>query len=104
MGGVRAVAALAALAALSTGAALGEAAAKPDAAAGEALFQTRCKFCHEPAIGLAATREKLAEMEPEFIVDSLINGKMRVMVPGLSAEDAANVATFLTGKEPKAAS
>ena len=46
------------------------------AANGEALFNARCKSCHEPAIDRAPTRAELAVRAPANIVQALTSGAM----------------------------
>jgi len=63
---------------------------------GESLFNARCKSCHDPAIGRAPGRTALAGMSPGQIVEVLTNGPMVPMAVGLTADDKAAVATYLT--------
>jgi polyvinyl alcohol dehydrogenase (cytochrome) len=90
----------AAMAAAAMGAALlagpGAVAQTPAAGAGEAVFNGRCKSCHEPAIDRAPNRTALAAYRPEQIVDALTNGVMKPMSAGLTDADKQAVAAFLT--------
>ena len=63
---------------------------------GEALFNARCKTCHDPAIDRAPNRTALAAMRASDIVDILTNGVMAPMAGGMSAADKQAVARFLT--------
>ncbi|HET9160676.1 MAG TPA: PQQ-binding-like beta-propeller repeat protein, partial [Caulobacteraceae bacterium] len=63
---------------------------------GAALFDARCKTCHDPATGRAPNRTSLAVMRPADIVDALTNGVMVPMASGLSQADKAAIARFLT--------
>jgi polyvinyl alcohol dehydrogenase (cytochrome) len=63
---------------------------------GEALFNARCKQCHDPAIGRAPGRSALAGMAPAQIVEVLTTGPMVPMAAGLAPEDKAAIAAFLT--------
>lgn len=67
----------------------------PATAGGEAVFNTRCKACHEPAVDRAPGRAALAALRPEQIVDALSNGVMKPMSAGLSDADKQAVAAFL---------
>jgi polyvinyl alcohol dehydrogenase (cytochrome) len=64
--------------------------------AGEAVFSSRCKACHEPAIERAPNRSTLATLPPATIVDALTNGVMKPMAAGLSDADKQAVAAYLT--------
>jgi polyvinyl alcohol dehydrogenase (cytochrome) len=67
--------------------------AAPD---GEALFNTRCKACHDPAVGRAPNRSALAVLPPGQIVEILTTGPMAPMATGLSAPDKQAIAAYLT--------
>ncbi|MBS0331148.1 MAG: PQQ-binding-like beta-propeller repeat protein, partial [Proteobacteria bacterium] len=86
---------LAALAAAAVAAPLA-AHAQGNAAAGETVFNGRCKGCHDPAIERAPSKATLAAYPAAQIVDALTNGVMKPMASGLSDEDKANVAAYLT--------
>src|SRR4249919_3038696 len=64
--------------------------------AGEAVFNGRCKACHDPAIDRAPNRGALSALPPGQIVDALTNGVMKPMAAGLSDADKQAVAAFLT--------
>lgn len=70
---------------------------------GEALFQTSCAKCHDPAVGRAPGRRQLASLAPRDIVQSLTSGSMKSMAAGLGDTDIRAVATYLTGRQPSAA-
>src|SRR5690242_15009561 len=73
-------------------------------AGGEAVFNTRCKSCHEPAIERAPSRTALSAYRPEQIVDALTNGVMKPMSACLSDADKQAVASFLAaGTQQQAA-
>ncbi|MDB5441283.1 MAG: pvadh, partial [Caulobacteraceae bacterium] len=63
---------------------------------GAALFDLRCKMCHEPAISRAPDRATLASMPAASIVDALTNGVMVPMAGGLTPADKSAIAAFLT--------
>src|SRR5947209_10678495 len=67
--------------------------------AGEGVFNTRCKMCHDPAIERAPTKSTLATYPAAQIVDALTNGVMKPMAAGLSDDDKAAVAAYLTGAQ-----
>src|SRR5947209_257091 len=68
--------------------------------AGEGVFNTRCKMCHDPAIERAPTKSTLATYPAATIVDALTNGVMKPMAAGLSDADKQAVAAYLTGAAP----
>jgi len=67
--------------------------------AGEQVFMTRCKGCHDPNIDRAPSKATLATYPAAQIVDALTNGVMKPMAAGLSDEDKAAVAAYLTGAQ-----
>src|SRR5207244_4384071 len=73
------------------------ASAQVPAAGGEAVFNARCKGCHDPAIERAPNRTALAAMPTRQIVDALTTGVMRPMAGGLSDDDKTALAMFLNG-------
>lgn len=91
-----AVLAVAASAAILAGSAAGQTA--PDKARGEAIFEERCKACHDPAVDRAPTREELAAKPPADIVAALTTGPMVPVAEGLTPEDKQAVAAYLTAK------
>jgi polyvinyl alcohol dehydrogenase (cytochrome) len=67
----------------------------------EALFDRRCKSCHEPAIERAPTRAALAQRPAAEILGALTTGPMAPMAAGLSGEQMRALAAFL-GAEGRA--
>jgi alcohol dehydrogenase (cytochrome c) len=72
------------------------------AAGGEALFEARCKMCHEPPVPRAPGRVQLRAMAPQQIVEALTNGTMKPMAEGLSPAQIGSLVTYLTGRAPTA--
>lgn len=75
-------------------------AALPDtqaAGAGEEIFNTRCKVCHDLPGG-APSRADLATLEHAAAFESLATGKMADNASGLTPEQMHAVAAFVTGK------
>ena len=66
------------------------------AATGEAVFNERCKMCHEPAIERAPSLADLAKRPASDIVAALTNGIMKPMAEGLSAADIQAVAAYVS--------
>jgi polyvinyl alcohol dehydrogenase (cytochrome) len=62
---------------------------------GSAVFEQRCKTCHDPAIERAPGRTELALRPQADIVRALTNGVMMPMAQGLSAADIQAVAAYL---------
>jgi polyvinyl alcohol dehydrogenase (cytochrome) len=62
---------------------------------GEAVFNSRCKSCHEPAVERAPTRAELMFRAPADIVTALTTGVMAPMAKGLSRPEIEAVALFL---------
>ncbi len=91
-----ALALVAAGAAVLAGSAAGQPA--PDKAKGQAIFEERCKACHDPAVDRAPTREELAARPPADIIAALTTGPMVPMAEGLTAEDKQAVAAYVTAK------
>ncbi|HEX3366150.1 PQQ-binding-like beta-propeller repeat protein [Phenylobacterium sp.] len=89
---------MAALAALALPVAAPLAAHAQDA--GEGVFNTRCKACHDPNIDRAPSKATLATYPAAQIVDALTNGVMKPMAAGLSDVDKQAVAAYLTGARP----
>ncbi|HEY3950073.1 PQQ-binding-like beta-propeller repeat protein [Phenylobacterium sp.] len=69
---------------------------------GEELFMGRCKGCHMPPVEHAPSRAELAAQFPDVIIDALKTGKMQAMAAGLSDDDIASIAVFITGQPPDA--
>lgn len=81
---------------LLAGSALAQEGAPPPT--GAALFETRCKSCHEPPVPRAPSREQLRGRSNQEIVEALSNGIMKPMAAGLSPADMISVAAFITGR------
>jgi len=66
---------------------------------GEQLFRTRCASCHtgEPD-SRAPGPEALRSRTPQTVIESLVNGAMRVQGAQLSGPERRAVAEFVTGK------
>ncbi|MDB5453141.1 MAG: hypothetical protein JWO33_1719, partial [Caulobacteraceae bacterium] len=62
------------------------------------IFDERCKFCHDPAVDRAPSREALRQRSPESIVEALTRGVMQPMAAGLSAEEIRGLAVYLSGR------
>ncbi len=90
------VAAGATVAALS--AAMAQQATPPTPANIVSIFDSRCKFCHDPAVDRAPSREALRQRTPESIVEALTRGVMQPMAEGLSPADIRGLAVYLSGK------
>ena len=63
-----------------------------------ALFDARCKACHDPPVERAISREEMAQRAPESIVAALTDGPMKPMAQGLSEADIQALAVYLSGK------
>ena len=65
---------------------------------GAAIFRQRCAMCHDHPSGRIPSHEMLASLPPDTIIFDLTFGVMQPQGLGLSANEIAAVATFLTGK------
>jgi mono/diheme cytochrome c family protein len=65
---------------------------------GQALFALRCQACHDPAVEDAPAKADMAGFAPGFIADTLKNGDMRPRAQGLSDDDIAAIAAYLTAR------
>lgn len=65
---------------------------------GGAIFEARCKSCHEPPIARAPSRDQLRSRSNLEIVEALSNGIMKPMATGLTGGDMNAVASFITGR------
>src|SRR5712671_5607987 len=70
---------------------------------GEAVFNARCKSCHDPAVERAPGRTELAIRPRADIEKSLTSGLMVPMAQGMSTSEIQAVASFLTNAAPAAA-
>src|SRR5438445_2717321 len=77
--------------------------AQPAAADGAAVYDTRCKACHEGGAARAPSRADLGQRAPADIVRALTSGIMAPMAQGLSDADKQAVATYLTTTAPATA-
>lgn len=76
--------------------------ADPTVGEGAALYDARCKLCHATGVGGAPLVEKMATLDPTYVVDKLTSGTMSAMASGISAENKRDIAVYLT-KKPLAA-
>ncbi|HLZ73633.1 PQQ-binding-like beta-propeller repeat protein [Phenylobacterium sp.] len=90
------------LAASAGGSAAAQEGAPTPNAAGAAVFEARCKSCHEPPVARAPSRDQLRSRSNQEILEALTGGIMKPMATGLSAADLTAVATFLTGRSVQA--
>ena len=90
---------LAACAGLALSVATPLAAGAQTASAGEAVFNARCKGCHEPNIDRAPSKATLATYPAAQIVEALTNGVMKPMAAGLSDDDKSAVAAYLSAAQ-----
>jgi polyvinyl alcohol dehydrogenase (cytochrome) len=77
--------------------------AQPAASDGAAIYETRCKMCHEGGAPRAPSRADLGQRAPADIVQTLTSGIMVPMAQGLSDADKQAVAAYLTAATPTAA-
>jgi polyvinyl alcohol dehydrogenase (cytochrome) len=69
------------------------------ASTGEKVFADRCASCHSGTAGSRAPApDALRSRSPQAIVDSLVNGAMRVQGSRMTGAERRAVAEFLTGK------
>jgi len=73
--------------------------AQPVASSGAAVYESRCKACHEGGNERAPTRDQLALRPTGDIVQALTTGIMAPMAKGLTPADIEAVATYLTAAE-----
>jgi polyvinyl alcohol dehydrogenase (cytochrome) len=79
-------------------AALAQPAPAPQSAQ-EAMFENTCAVCHDNPDTRAPARASLHAMSPDFIVDALTNGIMKVQAAALSPAQRASLAEYLTGQK-----
>ena len=71
---------------------------------GAAVYDTMCAGCHDAGAARAPTRDTLATMTPESIVQALETGAMRVIGQwNMKGPERVAVAEYLTGKDYDAA-
>ena len=63
---------------------------------GEAIFVQHCKGCHEPPVPHAPSRATIAAYPRANVIAALTDGVMAPMAKGLSKDDIAAVAAYLT--------
>ncbi|CAN5233404.1 PQQ-binding-like beta-propeller repeat protein [soil metagenome] len=63
---------------------------------GATVWETRCKTCHEPAVGRAPSRTELSSRPQADIARALTSGIMAPMASGLSAADIQAVAAYVS--------
>ncbi|HEY8571257.1 PQQ-binding-like beta-propeller repeat protein [Phenylobacterium sp.] len=66
----------------------------------EAIFQQRCKGCHEPPIDRAISRAEMRQREADAMVQILTRGVMAPMAQGLTRQEINALAFHLTGRPP----
>jgi polyvinyl alcohol dehydrogenase (cytochrome) len=67
---------------------------------GAALFESQCARCHGPnGEARAPKRDALALRRPETIIESLVNGAMRIQGSRLSGPERRAIAEFLSGRK-----
>ena len=74
----------------------------PDAGAAASLFGQRCAACHSDPAQRAPTQAALSAMSPSFIADSLTRGLMKEQGSGLTDDQRAALAEYLTGRKVSA--
>jgi polyvinyl alcohol dehydrogenase (cytochrome) len=72
----------------------------PPAVAAEQLFGQFCGSCHDHPQDRIPARDVIAKRDPDEVMQIMTNGLMRTQAAGLSMNDRAAVATFLTGRAP----
>src|SRR5215831_14203195 len=70
---------------------------------GEAVFNARCKSCHDPAVERAPGRAELAVRSRADIVQAMASGVMQPMSNGMSPAEMQAVAAFLSPVQPAVA-
>lgn len=72
--------------------------AEPTVEEGSALYDARCKMCHGTGMGGAPLMDKMATLDPDYVVDKLTSGTMSAMASGISDANKRDIAVFLTKK------
>jgi len=71
---------------------------------GAALYAERCAQCHDHAVDRIPPRAFLGIVKtPDQVVQALTSGIMQSQATGLSADQIASLAVFITGKQPGSA-
>jgi polyvinyl alcohol dehydrogenase (cytochrome) len=65
---------------------------------GEAVFKQACATCHADGQTQAPTREALAQMTPESILNALTLGRMQIQAISLTEAQQRAVSVFLAGR------
>jgi polyvinyl alcohol dehydrogenase (cytochrome) len=65
---------------------------------GAAIFHQKCAVCHDNPNGRIPSRDTIAGMQPDAVIFDLTFGVMQPQGLGLSADEIAAVAAFVTGK------
>jgi polyvinyl alcohol dehydrogenase (cytochrome) len=73
-------------------------ASKAQAPDGATIFHQKCAMCHDNPSGRIPSRDMIAAMQPDTVIFDLTFGVMQPQGLGLSVDEIAAVATFLTGK------
>ena len=73
-------------------------ASRAQAPNGAAIFHQKCAMCHDNPSGRIPSRDMLASLPPDTVIFDLTFGVMQPQGLGLSADEIAAVATFVTGK------
>lgn len=67
---------------------------------GELVYKTNCAACHDnPEATRSPSRDNLKGMSFQFVNYSLTQGKMKVQGAALSAEQRADVVSYVTGRD-----
>jgi polyvinyl alcohol dehydrogenase (cytochrome) len=73
-------------------------ASRAQAPDGAAIFHQKCAMCHDNPSGRIPSRDMLASLPADTVIFDLTFGVMQPQGLGLSADEIAAVATFVTGK------
>jgi polyvinyl alcohol dehydrogenase (cytochrome) len=76
--------------------------AQAPTSAGQQVWETRCKSCHEPPVERAPGRAQIAQRPAADIVTALTAGVMVPMAQGLSPDQIKAVADYITQPAPSA--
>lgn len=71
----------------------------PDPALGEKVYAARCAACHDNATERTPPKAALEQNTPSYLMSVLRDGVMRPMTEGLSRQEVASVAAYLS-KQP----
>jgi polyvinyl alcohol dehydrogenase (cytochrome) len=73
-------------------------ASRAQAPDGAAIFHQKCAMCHDNPSGRIPSHEMLSSLPPDTVIFDLTFGVMQPQGLGLSANEIAAIAAFLTGK------